>query len=141
MQFLYEGKAKKLYVSEHPSELLMEFKDDATAFNGQKKAQFKNKGRINKRLTVHFMNLLEQHGIPTHFVRDVDDTHLIVKRVEIIPIEVVVRNWVAGSLAKRIGWDEGKSLSTPILEFYYKSDALGDPMINEYHVRELAGTR
>lgn len=137
MELLYEGKAKKLFLTENDSEVLMEFKDDATAFNGQKKTQFKEKGRINKRLTCYFLRMLEQEGIPTHLVRDVDETRMIVKRVEIVPIELVVRNFVAGSLAKRIGWEEGRTLSTPIYEYYYKSDDLGDPMITEEHVREL----
>ncbi|OGH62200.1 MAG: phosphoribosylaminoimidazolesuccinocarboxamide synthase, partial [Candidatus Lindowbacteria bacterium RIFCSPLOWO2_02_FULL_62_12] len=131
------GKAKRLYLTDRPDELLMEFKDDATAFNGLKKTQFKDKGRINKRLTYYFLNLLEQDGIPTHLVRDVDDTHLIVRRVEIIPVEVVVRNTVAGSLAKRTGWEEGRLLSSPIFEYYYKSDELGDPMITQEHIREM----
>lgn len=137
MDIIYEGKAKILYPTDNPSEFLMEFKDEATAFNGKKKAVFENKGRINKRISLILYEYLEQAGIPTHFVRDVDDTKIIVKRVEIIPIEFVVRNVAAGSLSKRTGITEGTPLSEPILETYYKSDALGDPMLAPDHIRAL----
>ncbi|CAN5351983.1 phosphoribosylaminoimidazolesuccinocarboxamide synthase [soil metagenome] len=137
MQALYEGKAKRLYETDNPNELLMEFKDDATAFNGQKHATFENKGALNKQLSVLLYRVLEGENITTHFVEDRDDTHIVVKRVEIIAIELVVRNYVAGSLQKRTGLDEGHRLRQPIVEFYYKSDALGDPFITEEHVREL----
>lgn len=137
MELLYEGKAKKLYLTENPDELLMTFKDDATAFNGKKREQFQNKGLINKKLTCHLYHLLESHGIPTHFMRDVDETSIVVKRVEIIPVEVVIRNVVAGSLAGRIGKPEGTPLSAPMIEFYYKNDALNDPLITIDHLREM----
>jgi phosphoribosylaminoimidazole-succinocarboxamide synthase len=137
MELLYEGKAKKIFSTDHPDEFLMVFKDDATAFNGEKLAQFANKGRINKELTLLLYRQLEADGVPTHFIRDVDDTSLLVKRVEIIAIEYVVRNIVAGSLAKRSGQPEGHILSQPLIEFYYKDDALGDPMINLEHIREM----
>jgi phosphoribosylaminoimidazole-succinocarboxamide synthase len=135
---LYEGKAKRLFATDHPNELLMEFKDSATAFNGAKKAEFENKGRFNKALTVLLYRALEARGVPTHFVREAGDVALIVKKVEIIPIELVVRNVIAGSLAKRLGRAEGVRLSQPLIELYYKDDGLGDPMINDEHVRELA---
>lgn len=134
---LYEGKAKRLFATDHPDELLMEFKDSATAFNGAKKAEFENKGRFNKALTVLIYRALEARGVPTHFVRDAGDIAIIVKKVGIIPIELVVRNVVAGSLAKRLGRPEGGKLRQPLVELYYKDDALGDPMINDEHVREL----
>jgi phosphoribosylaminoimidazole-succinocarboxamide synthase len=137
MTLLYEGKAKKLFATEVAGELLMEFKNSATAFNAAKKAEFADKGRLNKSLTLHLYRLLESHGIPTHFVRDAGEIALIVRPVEIIRIELVVRNVVAGSLQKRTGLPEGSRLSEPLIELYYKDDALGDPLINEDHVREL----
>lgn len=136
-ELLYEGKAKKLYTTDTPHELLMEFKDDATAFDGKKKEQFENKGRINKSLSHLLYTLLEERGVQTHFIRDVDETHMLVKSVEIVPIEVVGRNIVAGSLAKRTGLAEGTSLPGPIVEYYYKDDDLGDPMITREHIRVL----
>lgn len=141
MALIYEGKAKKLFTTEDPNELLMEFKDDATAFNGVKKESFDQKGALNKRLSLHLYKLLEADSVATHFVRDDTETTLIVKRVEIIPIEVVIRNIVAGSLAKRTGLKEGHKLRQPIIECYFKSDELGDPMINDEHIRELALAR
>jgi len=137
MDLIYEGKAKKLFTTENPNELRMVFKDDATAFNGEKKASFADKGRLNKRLSLLLYELLEKDGVATHFVRDDGAESLIVKRVEIVPIEVVIRNIVAGSLKKRTGLPEGQRLRQPIIECYYKSDALGDPMINDEHIREL----
>lgn len=131
---LYEGKAKKLYETEHPNRLLMEFKDDATAFDGEKFDQFENKGQINKELTLRLFKQLEQAGIPTHFIEDVDETKMIVRYLDIVPVEVVIRNRTAGSLAKRIGQEEGIDLARPIIEFFYKSDELGDPMITEEHI-------
>lgn len=137
MTLLYEGKAKRLFATDAADELLMEFKDSATAFNAAKKAEFAQKGRLNKSLTLHLYRLLEQRGIPTHFVRDAGEAALIVRPVQIIPIELVVRNVVAGSLQKRTGLPEGRQLSAPVVELYYKDDALGDPFINDDHVREL----
>lgn len=137
MTLLYEGKAKRLFSTDHPDELLMEFKDSATAFNGEKKAEFTNKGRLNKELTLRLYRALEAQGVATHLVRDAGEISLIVKPVEIIPIELVVRNVIAGSLAKRLGRPEGTPLRTPIVELYYKDDALGDPIINDDHVQEL----
>ena len=138
MQPIYEGKAKRLYETENPNELLMEFKDDATAFNGEKHAVISNKGPLNKRLTVLLYQMLEQKGITTHFVSDgKDDRHMIVRRSEIIPLEVVVRNYIAGSLQKRTGLVEGRKLKQPLVEFYYKDDDLGDPLLTQDHIREL----
>lgn len=137
MTLLYEGKAKRLYSTDNPNELLMEFKDSATAFNGEKKAEFTDKGRLNKTLTLKLYRVLEAQGVPTHLVRDAGETTLIVKPVDIIPIELVVRNVIAGSLAKRLGKPEGTPLKSPVVELYYKDDSLGDPIINDDHVREL----
>jgi phosphoribosylaminoimidazole-succinocarboxamide synthase len=137
MDLIYEGKAKKLFTTENPNELRMVFKDDATAFNGEKKGNFANKGRLNKKLSLLLYELLEREGVATHFSRDDGPETLIVKRVEIVQVEVVVRNIVAGSLKKRTGLPEGQRLRQPIIECYYKSDELGDPLINDEHIREL----
>jgi phosphoribosylaminoimidazole-succinocarboxamide synthase len=137
MTLLYEGKAKRLFATGVADELLMEFKNSATAFNAAKTAEFANKGRLNKALTLHLYRLLESRGVPTHMVRDAGDIALIVRPVTIIKIELVVRNVVAGSLQKRLGLPEGHVLDAPLIELYYKDDALGDPLINDDHVREL----
>lgn len=134
---LYEGKAKKVYATESPDEYLVYYKDDATAFNGIKKGTILNKGVLNNKISAFFFNLLGQHGIPHHFVRQISDREMIVKKLDIMLIEVVVRNIAAGSLAKRIGWEEGRKMPTTVLELYYKNDDLGDPLINEYHVKAL----
>jgi phosphoribosylaminoimidazole-succinocarboxamide synthase len=134
---LYEGKAKQVYETENPSEVLVFFKDDATAFNGEKKGQINSKGLLNNSISSLFFQLLEKEGVPTHFIRTVDERSMLVKRLSIIPLEVVVRNITAGSLAKRLGWPEGKVLEKPIVEFYYKDDSLGDPLINRSHVEAL----
>ncbi len=137
MSLLYEGKAKKLFSTDDPNVLLMEFKDDATAFNGQKKAQFADKGRLNKALTLKLYHLLEKEGVPTHFVSDESEISLLVKRVEIVPIELVIRNVAAGSLLKRTTLKEGQRLRQPIIETYFKDDAMGDPLITDEHIREM----
>lgn len=134
---LYEGKAKKIYATDNPDEYLVYYKDDATAFNGIKKGTIANKGMLNNKISAFFFNLLGRHGIPHHFVRLVSDREMIVKKLDIMLIEVVVRNIAAGSLAKRIGWEEGRKMPSPVLELYYKNDELGDPLINEYHVQAL----
>ncbi len=131
---LYEGKAKKVFATENEEYCIVSYKDDATAFNGQKKGQIQGKGSINNRVTNHFMQLLEKNGIPTHFVQELNATETVVKKVNIIPLEVIVRNIAAGSLASRLGLEEGVKMSTPVLEYCYKNDALGDPMVNEYHI-------
>lgn len=137
MDLIYKGKAKELFTTENPNELRMVFTDHATAFNGEKKATFPEKGRLNKKLTLMLYEVLEKEGIATHHSRDDGPESLIVKRVEIVQIEVVVRNIIAGSLKKRTGLPEGQRLRQPIIECYYKSDKLGDPMINDEHIREL----
>jgi len=132
---LYEGKAKILYSTEEPDKLIQYFKDDATAFNAQKKGTIKEKGVLNNKISSRIFDLLEKEGIKTHFIERTSDRDMLVKKVEIIPVEIVIRNVTAGSLSKRMGIDEGITLKEPILEFYYKSDELGDPMINEYHIK------
>jgi phosphoribosylaminoimidazole-succinocarboxamide synthase len=130
---LYEGKAKRVYATTDPSLVVMHFKDDATAFNGVKKASIADKGRINCALTEHLFRYVEGAGVQTHLVRRLSERELLCRRVEIIPVEVVVRNRVAGSLAKRYGLPEGGVLPWPLVEYFYKSDALNDPMMNEDH--------
>ncbi|MCL5039776.1 MAG: phosphoribosylaminoimidazolesuccinocarboxamide synthase [Firmicutes bacterium] len=134
---LYEGKAKILYETEDPNWLLVEFKDAATAFDGKKRGIIEGKGVHNNRLSAFFFAYLTRNGIPTHYVRQLSDREMLVRRLEIIKVEVVMRNVVAGSLAKRLGLPEGTVLDEPVLEHYYKSDELGDPMINQYHIRAL----
>ncbi len=136
-QLLYEGKAKQIYETENEKELLMKYKDDATAFDGQKKGVIQDKGIVNNRVTNLLFRLLEIEGIETHLIKQIDDRNSLVKNLQIIPVEVVTRNVVAGSLAQRIGKEEGFPLPTPIIELYYKNDDLHDPMINEYHARAM----
>ncbi|MGE7998986.1 phosphoribosylaminoimidazolesuccinocarboxamide synthase [Lysinibacillus sp. NPDC093190] len=136
-QLLYEGKAKKLYTTEEPNVLLVEYKDSATAFNGEKKEEIEGKGVLNNRITSLIFEKLQANGIASHFVKQLSDTQQLVKKVDIIPIEVVVRNIAAGSLAKRLGLEEGTPLKRPIVEFYYKDDELGDPLITTEHIDVL----
>ena len=133
-RMIYEGKAKILYEGPEPGTLIQYFKDDATAFNAQKKGTINGKGVINNRISEHVFTLLGKIGIPHHFLKRLNMREQLVRQVEIIPIEVVVRNVVAGSLAKRLGMEEGAPLSRTIIEYYYKDDALGDPMITEEHI-------
>ena len=137
MQPLYEGKAKRLYTTQEQDVLRIVYKDEATAFNGEKKEVFAGKGELNNRLTSHFFEILEQAGIPTHFIERVSEREQLVRRVTIIPLEVVVRNVVAGSLSKRLGIEEGMVRETPIVEFYYKDDTLGDPLVTSSHINLL----
>ena len=137
VQPLYEGKAKRLYKTDDENVLRMEYKDDATAFNALKKAQFENKGKLNKAITLLLYKMLEEQMVPTHHVGDLDDTNLLVKAVDILQVEVIVRNVAAGSFCKRMGVEEGKDFQVPIVEFSYKSDELGDPLINDDYAREL----
>ena len=134
---LYEGKAKKVFKTDDPNLYLVQYKDDATAGNGAKRGTIRGKGVVNNLVTNHLMRMLEQKGIPTHYVKEISDTETLVKRVQIIPLEVIVRNVAAGSLAKRLGMEEGTKLSKTVLEYCYKDDALGDPMVNEYHIAAL----
>ncbi|MDB5084369.1 MAG: phosphoribosylaminoimidazole-succinocarboxamide synthase [Bacilli bacterium] len=136
-ELLYEGKAKRVYQTDEPGCYLVDFKDDATAFNGEKKGTITGKGRLNNAISSHFFELLAKQGVPSHFIRQIDERQMLVKQVKIIPIEVVVRNIAAGSLAKRLGLAEGTSLKSTVVEFYYKDDALGDPLINRSHIRTL----
>lgn len=130
---MYEGKAKKVWETENPDIVCVDYKDDATAFNGLKKGTIVGKGVVNNKVTNFLMKLLEKNGIPTHFVEEISDRETLVKRVKIVPIEVIVRNIAAGSLSKRLGLPEGTKLKSTVLEYCYKNDELGDPMINEYH--------
>lgn len=131
---LYEGKAKKVYATENENYCIVSYKDDATAFNGLKKGTITGKGAINNRVTNHLMRMLEAKGIPTHFVEELSDRKTVVKRVKIVPLEVIVRNIAAGSLSKRLGIPEGTKMKKTVLEYSYKDDALGDPMVNDYHI-------
>lgn len=131
---LYEGKAKKVYATENEDYCIVSYKDDATAFNGLKKGSIAGKGAINNRVTNYMMKLLEEKGIPTHFVEELNDRETVVKKVKIIPLEVIVRNIAAGSFSKRFGVPEGQKLLIPTLEYCYKDDELGDPMVNDYHI-------
>jgi phosphoribosylaminoimidazole-succinocarboxamide synthase len=137
LQQVYEGKAKIVLATENPDEMVVRYKDSATAFNGEKKGIITNKGIYNLKISEIFFKLLEDHGICTHFIRTLSERDMLVKQLSIVPVEVVVRNIAAGSLAKRLGLEEGVLMSTPIVEFYYKDDALGDPMINHYHIRAM----
>ena len=130
---LYEGKAKKVYATENPELLIVSYKDDATAFNGLKKGTIPGKGVINNRMSNLLMQRLEKAGIPTHFVRQLSDRETLVKRVSIVPLEVIIRNIAAGSFSERYGVDEGFVFEAPTIEFSYKNDELGDPLLNEYH--------
>ena len=136
-EMLYEGKAKKVYATEDPELLIVSYKDDATAFNGKKKGTITGKGAINNRVTNFMMQRLEEQGVPTHFVEELNDRETVVKKVEIVPLEVIIRNISAGSFAKRYGVEEGIPFENPTIEFSYKNDDLDDPLINEYHIQAL----
>ena len=141
-ELLYEGKAKKVYTTENPDVLIVDYKDDATAFNGVKKGTIVGKGVVNNRMTNHIFKMLEEKGIPTHFIEELSDRETAVKKVEIVPLEVIVRNVAAGSFSKKLGIEEGFRLLSPTLEFSYKNDELGDPMINDYYAVAIgAATR
>ncbi len=136
-EFMYEGKAKKIYRTDNPDHVLVEFKDDATAFDGDKKGHLEDKGVLNNRLSAHFFTLLEERGINTHYVKTISDREMLVKALEIIPVEVIVRNIAAGSISKRLGIPEKTELKKTVLEFSLKDDELHDPMINHYHIYAL----
>ena len=141
-ELLYEGIAKKVYTTENPDVLIVDYKDDATAFNGVKKGTIVGKGVVNNRMTNHIFKMLEEKGIPTHFIEELSDRETAVKKVEIVPLEVIVRNVAAGSFSKKLGIEEGFRLLSPTLEFSYKNDELGDPMINDYYAVAIgAATR
>lgn len=137
LEQLYEGKAKKVFKTDNPDVLIVSYKDDATAFNGEKKGTIVGKGAINNRMTNHIFKLLEERGVPTHYINELSDTDTAVKSVSIVPLEVIVRNYSAGSFAKKLGMGEGIKLKVPTLEFSYKDDALGDPFINGYYALAL----
>jgi len=134
---LYEGKAKKIFTTGNPGQVLQYFKDDATAFNALKRGTIVEKGIVNNKVSERLFRLLEQSGVPTHFVERKSDREMLTKKVTIVPVEVVIRNIVAGSLAKRLGLKEGEAIQPAIVEWYYKNDALGDPLISDEHVRLL----
>lgn len=134
---LYEGKAKKVFETEDTALLIVSYKDDATAFNGLKKGTIVGKGVINNKMSNLLMQRLERWGIPTHFVKELNDRETLVKKVSIVPLEVIVRNMAAGSFSKRYGVEEGVRFDSPTIEFSYKNDALGDPLLNEYHALAL----
>ena len=134
---LYEGKAKKVYATNDPNLVIVDYKDDATAFNGEKKGTIAGKGVINNKMTNFMFKMLEKEGVPTHLVEEISDRETIVKKVSIVPLEVIIRNVAAGSFSKRMGVEEGKQLLCPILEYSYKNDDLGDPFINDYYALAL----
>ncbi|MBT9176469.1 MAG: Phosphoribosylaminoimidazole-succinocarboxamide synthase [Firmicutes bacterium] len=131
---LYSGKAKDVYATDDPSQCIVHFRDSATAFNAQKKGEIADKGRLNNLISSHFFHLLDQRGVATHFVRTLAPCEMLVKRLDIIKVEVVVRNITAGSLAKRLAVAEGMPVNPPVLEYYFKDDALGDPLVNDSHI-------
>jgi len=136
-KLIYEGKAKKVYETDNPDLLIQEFKDDATAFDATKRGTIQEKGVVNNRISKILFELLESKGIETHFVKNLSDREMLIKRVQIIPLEVTIRNIVAGGMSKLLGIEEGRVLQEPVLEYHYKEDALHDPLINEYHARAL----
>lgn len=133
LEQLYEGKAKKVFKTDNPDEFIIEYKDDATAFNGEKKGSIGGKGIINNKMTAVIFTMLEEQGIKTHFIKLLSDKEQLVKAVTIFPLEVIIRNTAAGSICKRLGLTEGQKLQSPIFEFCYKNDDYGDPVINDYH--------
>lgn len=137
MELLYEGKAKQVYSTENPQEYIVHYKDDATAFNGEKKAQIAGKGKLNNAISNHIFTMLEEKGIKTHFIRQINETDVLVKKVTILQLEVIIRNISAGSFSKRLGLEEGIVLEEPIFELCYKRDDLGDPLINDDHAVAL----
>ncbi|MBR3416794.1 MAG: phosphoribosylaminoimidazolesuccinocarboxamide synthase [Clostridia bacterium] len=137
LEQIYEGKAKKVYATDDADLVLVEYKDDATAFNGLKKGTIAGKGVINNKVTNHMMRMLEGEGVPTHYVEELSDRETLVKKVSIVPLEVIIRNISAGSFAKRYGVEEGITFAEPTIEFSYKNDDLGDPLINAYHAVAL----
>ena len=139
-ELLYEGKAKKVFKTDDPEKLIVSYKDDATAFNGLKRGTIAGKGVINNQMSNRLMKLLEKEGVPTHFVKELSERDTLVRRVSIVPLEVIVRNISAGSFAKRYGVEEGIVFPSPTIEFSYKNDALGDPLLNRFHALALGLT-
>ena len=137
LEMMYEGKAKQVFATEDPTLAIIHYKDDATAFNGLKKGTIVGKGVVNNLVSNHLFKMLEQNGVPTHLVEQINDRDSVVRRVQIVPLEVIVRNIAAGSLSKRLGLPEGTKLASTVFEFCYKNDDLGDPMVNEYHIAAM----
>jgi len=137
LTMLYEGKAKRVFSTDNPREVIISFKDEATAFNGEKKDVFLDKGRVNLAFTRYFFELLSSHNIETHIISFLDDVSLKAQKVDIVPLEVVVRNYAAGSICRRLGFEKGKILMPPLCEFYLKDDALGDPILCREHIRYM----
>jgi phosphoribosylaminoimidazole-succinocarboxamide synthase len=137
LEQLYEGKAKKIFATDDPNVVIVDYKDDATALNGLKKGTIRGKGVVNNKMSNYMMQLLEKEGIPTHFVEELSDRETAVKKISIVPLEVIIRNIAAGSFSKRYGVAEGTDLAIPTIEFSYKNDDLGDPLINDYHALAL----
>ena len=140
LEMIYEGKAKKVFKTDKADEVVIYYKDDATAFNGEKKGQIEDKGVLNNEITSTLFEMLNEKGIPTHFIKKLSDREQLCKSVEIVPLEVIVRNVAAGSMAKRLGLVEGSELKTTVFELSYKDDSLGDPLINDYHAVGIGAT-
>ena len=140
LEMLYEGKAKQIFKGKNENEVIVHYKDDATAFNGEKKSQINNKGILNNSITSTIFQMLNESGIKTHFIKKLNDRDQLCKKVSIIPLEVIVRNVAAGSMAKRLGIEEGFNLKTTVFELSYKDDSLGDPLINDYHAVAIGAT-
>ncbi|EEH98686.1 phosphoribosylaminoimidazolesuccinocarboxamide synthase [Clostridium tertium] len=140
LEMMYEGKAKKIYATEKADEVIVYYKDDATAFNGEKKGQIEEKGVLNNSITSMIFEMLNENGIKTHFIEKLSEREQLCKKVEIVPLEVIVRNVAAGSMAKRLGLEEGFELKTTVFELSYKDDSLGDPLINDYHAVGIGAT-
>ena len=140
LEMLYEGKAKRIYSTAKEDEVIVYYKDDATAFNGEKKAQIDNKGLLNNAITTMIFEMLNEKGIKTHFIKKINEREQLCKKVEIVPLEVIVRNVAAGSMAKRLGLEEGYALKTTVFELSYKDDSLGDPLINDFHAVGIGAT-
>lgn len=137
---LYEGKAKQIFRTDNEENVIVHYKDDATAFNGEKKAEIQNKGILNNQITSMIFQMLNKNGVKTHFIEKLNDRDQLCKKVEIVPLEVIVRNVAAGSMAKRLGLEEGYKLKTTVFELSYKDDSLGDPLINDYHAVGIGAT-
>jgi phosphoribosylaminoimidazole-succinocarboxamide synthase len=140
LEMLYEGKAKRIYSTAKEDEVIVYYKDDATAFNGEKKSQIDNKGVLNNAITTMIYEMLNGKGVKTHFIKKINDREQLCKKVEIVPLEVIVRNVAAGSMAKRLGLEEGYALKTTVFELSYKDDSLGDPLINDHHAVAIGAT-
>ena len=140
LEMLYEGKAKQIYATDKADEVIVYYKDDATAFNGEKKGQINDKGELNNAITAMIFEMLNENGIKTHFIEKLNDREQLCKKVEIVPLEVIVRNVAAGSMAKRLGLEEGYELKTTVFELSYKDDNLGDPLINDFHAVGIGAT-